>query len=71
MLNLDALSHRFTKLAVSPLIMVRFSKFKLWHTQDSDPDLINVTETSRHACDVIHTRHMGGCHMTVLSRAIY
>ncbi len=41
--------------------MARFSKFEIWHTQDSDPDLINVTETSRVLLsasrdDVTHTR---------------
>ena len=31
----------FTKLAISPLIMVRFSKFKIWHTLESEADLAN------------------------------
>ncbi len=39
--------HAFTKLAVSPLIMVRFEKFKIWHAQGSDVDLSDVTITSR------------------------
>ncbi len=33
-------------MAVSPLIMVRFSKFEIWHTQDFDADLPNVPVTS-------------------------
>ncbi len=37
----------FTKLAVSRLIMVRFEKLKIWHTQRSDADLSDVTNTSR------------------------
>ena len=32
----------FTKLAVSPLIMVRFEKFEILHTHDSDPDPLDV-----------------------------
>ncbi len=34
--------HSFTKMAVSPLIMVRFSKFKIWHAQHFDADLLRV-----------------------------
>ncbi len=26
--------------------MVRFEKFKIWHAEDFDPDLVKVTETS-------------------------
>ncbi len=37
----------FTKLAISRLIMVRFSKFKIWHAQSSDANLPDVTMTSR------------------------
>ncbi len=29
-------------MAVSPLIMVRFSKFKIWHAQHFDPDLLDI-----------------------------
>ena len=29
----------FTKMAISPLIMVRFEKFKIWHTQENKPVL--------------------------------
>ena len=32
--------HGFTKLAVSPLIMVRFSKFEIWLAQLFHPDLL-------------------------------
>ena len=38
--------HGFTKMAVSPLIMVRFSKFKIWHPQGFGADLSDVTVTS-------------------------
>ncbi len=37
----------FTKIAVSPLILVRFSKFKVWHTQHSDPDLLDARDVTR------------------------
>ena len=37
----------FTKLAVSPLILVRFEKFEIWHAQGSDADLSDVTVMSR------------------------
>ncbi len=36
----------FTKLAVSPLIMVRFEKFEIWHAQHFDADLWDVTMTT-------------------------
>ncbi len=39
-------------MAASPLIMVRFSKFKIWHTQDSDADLPDVMMTSRVTCEM-------------------
>ncbi len=39
--------HAFTKMAISPLIMVRFSKFKICHAQDFGADLSDVTITSR------------------------
>ena len=50
----------FTFLAISPLILVRFSKFKIWHTRESKPlvaDLSMVARAtirakSRHARDV-------------------
>ncbi len=44
---LNALSHGFTKMAVSPLIMVRFWKFKFCHTQDFDPDLSDISYATR------------------------
>ncbi len=47
-----AMWHAFTKMAVSPLIMVRFAKFKICHAQDFDADLSDVTLTlhaTRHA----------------------
>ena len=37
----------FTKLAVSPLIMVRFEKFEILHTHDSDPDPLDVSDVTR------------------------
>ena len=37
----------FTKVAVSPLIMVRFWKFEIWHTRESGPDLAIVRNPSR------------------------
>ena len=50
----------FTKLAVSRLIMVRFEKLKIWHAQDFDPDLANITEALRDVTktlrDVTRTR---------------
>ncbi len=42
--------HGFTKMAISPLILVRFSKFEVWHAQHVDPNLRDV------ACDVKRTR---------------
>ena len=37
----------FTKLAVSPLILVRFSKFEVWHAQHFDPDLPDISDVTR------------------------
>ena len=39
--------HSFTKMAVSPLIMVQFEKFENGHTLDFKPNLSDVTMTSR------------------------
>ncbi len=39
--------HGFTKLAVSRLILVRFSKFKICHAQHFGADLSDVIMTSR------------------------
>ncbi len=39
--------HDFTKMAVSRLIMVRFSKFEIWHTLHFDPDLLDVSDITR------------------------
>ena len=39
--------HLFTKMAVSPLILVRFEKFKILHAQHSGADLPKVSMTSR------------------------
>ena len=39
-------NYGFTKMIISPLIMVRFKKFKNWQ-QDSDPDLLNVSDITR------------------------
>ncbi len=39
--------HDFTKMVVSSLILVRFSKFKIWHTQESKADLFKVRNPSR------------------------
>ncbi len=41
------LRHTFTKKAVSLPIMVRFEKFKIWHTQDSNADFWDLTVMSR------------------------
>ncbi len=43
----------FTKLAVSPLIMVRFEKFKIWHAQHFDANLLRVRDAT---CDVPRAR---------------
>ncbi len=53
LMDLDALSHRFTKMAVSPSILVRFSKFEIWHAQHFDPNLLDVTDVTR---DVMRAR---------------
>ncbi len=37
----------FTKMAISPLIIVRFSKFKIWRAQRFGADQTDVTMTSR------------------------
>ncbi len=37
-------------MAISPLIMVRFSKFKIWHAQHLNADLLRVRDVM---CDVI------------------
>ena len=39
--------HGFTKMAVSRLIMVRFSKFEIWHTQEPDLHHSKATIPSR------------------------
>ncbi len=39
--------HGFAKMAVSPLITVRLSKFKIWHAQGSGADLTNVSDVTR------------------------
>ncbi len=46
--------HAFTKMSVSPLIMVRFSKFEVWHAQHFDPDLQDVSDVTR---DVTRARN--------------
>ena len=43
----------FTKMAVSPLILVRFSKFEIWHAQHFGPDLEDVRDVMR---DVMRAR---------------
>ncbi len=40
-------------MAVSPLILVRFPKFKVWHAQHVDPDLPDVSDVMR---DVMRAR---------------
>ena len=53
----------FTKLAVSRLIMVRFSKFKIWHSQEHEPhhsepripSRATVRAKSRHARDDVQS----------------
>ena len=45
--SLYSLLHGFTKMAVSPSIMVRLSKFKIWHSPDFNADLSDVPVTSR------------------------
>ncbi len=50
------LFYAFTKMAVSPLIMVRFSKFKIWLTPNFDADLPDVTVTS---CMTSYTHSLG------------
>ncbi len=39
--------HGFTKMAISPLITVRFSKFEIWHALDFDADLADVSDVTR------------------------
>ena len=39
--------HAFTKMAVTPLVIVRFWKFKIWLAQDFGANLCDVTMTSR------------------------
>ena len=39
--------HGFTKMAVSPLILVRFEKFKIWHAQLFNANLLDVTAVAR------------------------
>ncbi len=39
--------HVFTKMAVSPLILVRFEKFEIVCTQDFGPDVADVRMTLR------------------------
>ena len=41
--------HDFTKLAVSRLIMVRFSKFEIWYAQHFDPVQPDVSDVLRDA----------------------
>ena len=41
-------------MAVSPLIMVRFSKFEIWHAELFDPDMPDVSDVTR---DVTRRRH--------------
>ncbi len=43
----------FIWLAVSPLIMVRFEKFKIWHAQHFDANLLRVRDAT---CDVPRAR---------------
>ncbi len=49
--------HGFTKMTVSPLIMVRFEKFEIWHTQGFDADLYDVTIMSRATCATTSHAH--------------
>ncbi len=47
----------FTKMAVSPLIMIQLEKIKIWHTQDSGATINNLKYVSRamlHASDAMH-----------------
>ncbi len=41
--------HSFTKMAVSPLILVRLSKFEILHTQESEPLLADLSMVARAA----------------------
>ncbi len=34
-------------MAVSPLIMVRLYKYKIWHTQENDPVLLDLPSLAR------------------------
>ncbi len=45
--NPGSVWHDFTKMAVSSLILVRFSKFEIWHAQGSDADQSVFTIMSR------------------------
>ena len=44
-------------MAVSPLIMVRFSKFNIWHAQLFDPDLLDVSDVTRDVTPVHNVMH--------------
>ncbi len=44
----------FAKTSVFPLFMDRFEKFKIWHTQDFDPDMGDFKMNLRD--DVMRTR---------------
>ncbi len=46
-LNIKLKIYDFTKMAVSPLIMIRFEKFEIVYIQDFDPNLADVITTSR------------------------
>ncbi len=39
--------HGFTKMAVSLLIMVRFLKLKIWHTQENSTVLLDPPPSAR------------------------
>ncbi len=70
--NPEGVSLHFTKLAVSRLIMVRFEKFEIWHTQRChNYDTRDVTRKmkSHEVTDLVHAfmaTNIMACHLLLI-----